>query len=235
MTPWTLAPCLVTLRNQVNAIAPSRLKASDGTIGDAAHAASVSDHNPDSHGVVRAIDITQDPDDHDGDPRNDLDAGKLAAQLVASRDPRISYVIWNRRIARSYAKPGIAPWTWSAYAGDDPHTNHVHVSVVADSRANSTSPWRISATVTEEDPLSQFTQQDLEEASHAAWGAEIGRSDITAGVMLQRIYAVLANPEALADRVVAKLASTVHVDAEGEVDLTDIKEAVKEALREGVL
>ena len=49
---WTLAPALVQLRQELNARWPGRSKASDGTIGDAAHKARVSEHNPDADGVV---------------------------------------------------------------------------------------------------------------------------------------------------------------------------------------
>jgi hypothetical protein len=233
MRPWTLAPCLVTLRNQVNAIAPARLKASDGTIGDEAHAAQKSEHNPDAQGIVRAIDITQDPDDHDGDPSNDLDAGKLAAQLVASRDSRILYIIWNRRIARSYPKPGIPAWTWATYTGSDPHTNHVHLSVVPDSRANNTNPWRISATTTEEDPLSQITIEDIEKAAaRGVLSAKLGSSGPTVAVAMQRTYGAVSvlvdddRVDELADRVAAKLG--------GSADAATVRQALRDVLREGV-
>lgn len=139
MTGWRVAPCLVQLRDQVNAAHPARSKVSDGTIGDTAHAASKSDHNPDATGIVRALDITH-------DPRHGLDAGALAEQLRRSRDPRIKYVISNRRIFSST----IAPWTWRPYSGTDPHTSHVHVSVVADHRADSTAPWSIGTTQEDE-------------------------------------------------------------------------------------
>lgn len=44
--PWRAAACLLKLRNQVNAMAPSRLKKSDGIVGDADHQTRDSDHNP---------------------------------------------------------------------------------------------------------------------------------------------------------------------------------------------
>jgi hypothetical protein len=40
---------------------PERSKESDGSIGNAEHSARQSDHNPDQFGIVRAIDITNDP------------------------------------------------------------------------------------------------------------------------------------------------------------------------------
>ena len=58
---WRLAKSLDVLRNQVNAQAPTRSKACDGTIGDQAHSSRASDHNPNAKGVVQAQDFTHDP------------------------------------------------------------------------------------------------------------------------------------------------------------------------------
>lgn len=113
---WRLAKSLETLRAQVNAAHPSRKKTSDGTIGDAAHAARKSDHNPNSAGVVQALDITH-------DPANGFDAGKFADALLASHDERIKYVISNARIGYS------SDWKWKPYSGANAHRAHVHVSV----------------------------------------------------------------------------------------------------------
>lgn len=130
---WRVARSLLTLRAQLDAAYPDRSRASDGTIGDAAHQASVSDHNPDGGGVVRALDVTH-------DPAGGLDIGQLSDALIANRDPRISYVIANRLI--SGPEYG---WQWADYYGDDPHTNHLHLSVVADGRADDTRPWQIGS------------------------------------------------------------------------------------------
>lgn len=119
---WRLAKSLDTLRAQINAQYPGRNKSSDGTIGDAAHASRGSDHNPwvrdGATGIVTACDITH-------DPANGVDAGVLANLLVASRDPRIKYIIWNRQIVSSET----SPWQWRKYTGSNPHNKHVHVSV----------------------------------------------------------------------------------------------------------
>lgn len=129
---WRVAQSLLVLRDQINAAYPNRNKASDGTIGDAAHAASVSDHNPDSYGIVRALDITH-------DPASGCDIDKLTDELADSRDPRISYLIANSMITGPEYN-----WVWTAYWGSDPHTNHFHLSVVSDGRADDASPWNIS-------------------------------------------------------------------------------------------
>jgi hypothetical protein len=115
---WRVAKSLETLRDQVNAKWPNRDKSSDGTIGDAAHQATNSDHNPNSAGVVTALDITH-------DPAHGLDARKLAETLVASRDPRIKYIISNGQIVSSV----VSPWQWRTYTGSNAHRAHVHISV----------------------------------------------------------------------------------------------------------
>src|SRR5262249_36859977 len=53
-----LAKSLITLIDEVDAKYPDRDRSNDGTIGDTSHQARRSDHNPDSEGVVRALDIT---------------------------------------------------------------------------------------------------------------------------------------------------------------------------------
>jgi hypothetical protein len=120
---WRTAKSLILLRAQIDALAPHRSRASDGTIGDAAHAAQKSDHNPwvmdGAVGVVTAIDITH-------DAHNGCDAGKLVEQLIASRDPRIKYIIWNSQIISAVNKP----WQLRAYTGKNPHTHHFHLSVL---------------------------------------------------------------------------------------------------------
>jgi len=117
-----VAPSLLTLLGQVNGLAPQRSKKSDGTIGDTAHATRASDHNPwvmdGGTGIVTAMDITH-------DPQGGCDANNLAEAIRQRRDPRVKYVIWNRQIVSST----VSPWTWRAYAGSNPHTKHMHISV----------------------------------------------------------------------------------------------------------
>ena len=133
---WRVAKSLLTLREQINRAAPNRSKASDGTIGDVAHSKTKSDHNPDKDGVVKAMDITH-------DPAHGVNCHVLAASLIDSRDPRILYIIWNRRIANSQ----VQPWVWRGYGGANPHDHHMHISVKADPALyDSTTAWDFSLT-----------------------------------------------------------------------------------------
>lgn len=119
----------VKLRNQVNRRWPKRDKRSDGWIGDKAHQARKSDHNPDRRGFVHAIDI--DADLIPGNPKaSKAAAQQLADELVdyaASGKPgsdRIKYVVFNDRIASgTYAK---YRWKWRGRGYG--HKHHIHVS-----------------------------------------------------------------------------------------------------------
>ena len=137
-----IAKSLDKLRSQVNARWPGRNKKSDGWIGDAAHAKTNSDHNPHvkdgSTGVVTALDVTH-------DPKSGCDAGVIANVLIASRDPRIKYIIWNRQITAG--DDGPSPWNARKYSGKNPHTMHVHTSVRASkAKYDDTSDWAIPGT-----------------------------------------------------------------------------------------
>ena len=57
---WKLVAGGEDLRDQVNKRWPHRDKASDGSKGDSAHASRASDHNPDSKGLVHALDLDED-------------------------------------------------------------------------------------------------------------------------------------------------------------------------------
>ena len=141
LVPWRVAKSLLALRDQVNRKAPNRNKANDGTIGDAAHASRTSDHNPwvtdGGVGVVTAMDITH-------DPAHGCDAGALAEAIRGSRDARVKYVIWNRRIANPLPIGGQPPWAWRPYTGANPHNHHVHISVKSDKPSyDSVASWTV--------------------------------------------------------------------------------------------
>lgn len=135
--PWRLANSLDQLRKQINALAPNRNKASDGTIGDAAHATGTSDHNPDANRVVKALDITHDPE-------GGCNCNLLAQSLVDSKDFRVQYIIWNSQISNADPKGGKPSWAWRKYTGSNPHNKHIHISVRNNPNTyDSTSPWVI--------------------------------------------------------------------------------------------
>lgn len=142
-SPWRVVNSLLTLRDQINHVWPDRAKGADGTVADAAHS-STSDHYPhhvDALGanyVVTALDITN-------DPAHGVYTDVLAATLVAGRDPRIKYVIAHSRIASNPSYSHASDnWGWRPYDGSDPHTNHMHVSVLDAPIADSTIPWRFA-------------------------------------------------------------------------------------------
>lgn len=142
---WRLAKALDTLRTQVNAAHPDRRKDSDGSIGNAEHSARTSDHNPDQHGVVHAIDITH-------DPAGGFDSYAFAEMLRHNIDGRIKYVISNRRIFSGTNQDQPA-WAWRPYHGANPHDHHVHISVKPDAaHADDTAPWTIDALESYRDP-----------------------------------------------------------------------------------
>ena len=109
----------VQLREQIDDAFPDRDRASDGWIGDTKHAARKSDHNPTAEGIVRAIDIDADLRAHKSE------AFDLADQLrlLARSDKRISYIIFNGKIA-SYKRN----YKWRKYTGINPHKTHIHIS-----------------------------------------------------------------------------------------------------------
>jgi hypothetical protein len=118
------------LRLQVDDSFPDRDRTSDGWIGDTRHQARPSDHNPDEQGIVRAIDIDR---DLSGKAKPDL-MPDLADQirLCAKSDKRISYIIFNGRIASSKKS-----WAWRPYDGINKHNHHCHVSFTKTGDADS--------------------------------------------------------------------------------------------------
>ena len=130
MAAWRPVAGITALRRQVDKRFPKRDKRSDGIIGDKAHQARASDHNPDARGVVHAVDIDADLLGPNGGAAGRQLAVDLANQLrlyAKSRIPgseRIKYIVWNNRIASGTYKDQF--WTWRK--GNWGHEHHVHVS-----------------------------------------------------------------------------------------------------------
>lgn len=166
MASWRVAKSLLTLRDQVNAQWPHRDKSSDGTIGDTAHQQEHSEHNPDANGVVRAEDISN-------DPKNGPSSEALAQVIVKSRDPRVLYVISNRKISNST----IQNWAWRPYNGSNPHDHHCHISVVPDPHLyDDTRPWDLSGMTDSHPaapPVAPAVQAPPASVSRPAWWDDV--------------------------------------------------------------
>ena len=122
---WDVANCLDQLLNEINASAPNRNKASDGSIGDADHSASTSDHNPcDCHDKVCARDFTHDP----GGGFDSYAFAQWLAERTKGPEARVKYIISNGQIASGQGQSYPAG-VWRPYSGSNPHDHHVHVSV----------------------------------------------------------------------------------------------------------
>jgi hypothetical protein len=130
VTGWQLTRGLQNLRAQVNEAFPNRDRTSDGTIGDQAHQAEVSGHNPDDTAGSRPAwngDGDSTPEVRAWDMDNDLAPGFDCQMLVdhTRRLPGVAsvlrYMIYNRWMY--HERDGFAP---TPYTGSSAHTEHVH-------------------------------------------------------------------------------------------------------------
>lgn len=120
-----LVASLRRLAAEVDARWPDRATFADGWVGDAAHAARQSDHNPDRMGRVHALDITADG----------IDPHTLVR--AARQHPSTAYVIWSRTIWS--VSSGMAG---QPYSGSNPHLTHVHISAQhSDVGRHNTTRW----------------------------------------------------------------------------------------------
>jgi peptidoglycan hydrolase-like protein with peptidoglycan-binding domain len=150
-----IARSLDRLRAQVRASVPQGPPLEEyGWLGDAAHQGRTSDHNPDELGIVRALDIPH-------DPAHGLDSYELANHLRDTADPRIKYLISNRRIWN----PAISK-AWRVYTGTNPHTEHMHVSAVKGTLADDARDWDLGEILSgEPEPEDAVTRPMLQRGS----------------------------------------------------------------------
>jgi hypothetical protein len=178
MASWILVPCLVSLRTEVNRLAPRRDRTSDGSIGDAAHQQEASDHNPDdTPGVATPYtDADNIPEVHAIDVDDDLNRpgwsmDKCLEIIItrhrAGQDDRLQNVIYNRRIwSRSWG------WTARAYTGASAHTEHAHFSArYTTAQESDTRPWGLLEA--EDDDMATITQTDFNARMDAWWSARM--------------------------------------------------------------
>lgn len=150
MASWILVPSLISLRDEFNMLAPNRDHASDGSIGNEAHANSSSDHNPDETGATPYEDADKRNEVHAIDTDDDLRlpdwsmskcVGIIVMRHRTGLDDRLQNVIYNRVIySRSWG------WTGRVYSGASPHTEHAHFSNrYTDAAESNTKPWGLLA------------------------------------------------------------------------------------------
>lgn len=211
MSEWVVVPCLLTLRDEFNRVSPQRDKGADGTIGDNAHT-SASDHAADEDSdILRSRDADSKNEVHalDTDSSGPWPGGwawfngtvlEIVERHRLGVDDRLQYVIWNHRIAsRSWG------WTWRAYSGEDPHTNHAHFSSrYTTAQERDTSPWGVwdgSEDVALNDDLIEIT---------ASTAKRIGKKEgekVSAATLLQ--LAVIYGKDADDSGEVTALAETL--------------------------
>lgn len=108
---WYAAPAIESLQRDLDEAYPHRT-VPDWVLGDVAHSARDSDHNPDPGGMVHAIDVRL---------GGGLDVKRVLDSVIG--DPRVWYVIHNGIIySRTY------DWVARRYTGANPHHEHIHIS-----------------------------------------------------------------------------------------------------------
>jgi peptidoglycan hydrolase-like protein with peptidoglycan-binding domain len=133
---WHLNAALTQFRAEVNATFPKRDKQSDGTVGDLAHQAGSSEHNPDPDGSVDAWDCDVDLDGTNDDhgPAAKIEALKQAFQA----HPASQLWIHNGQIANR----DVGKWKRRPYTGKNAHHRHIHFQSRPSQETNAT-PWRV--------------------------------------------------------------------------------------------
>ena len=118
-----LSKAAIQLREQFDDTFADRDRTSDGWQGDSRHASRPSDHNPDANGWVRAIDVDRDVS---GKSKPDLMpdiADQIRLLCKSKKEKRITYIIFDGRIASSKKS-----WEWRPYKGSNKHNHHCHIS-----------------------------------------------------------------------------------------------------------
>lgn len=144
--PWRVVRSLDRLNVQVRAaypraVPPATPVTSWGAIADDAHN-SGSDHYPHYYSALGSTAVVC-ARDFPHAPALGLDAHALADRLRLSRDPRIGYIISNRRITGPNHS-----WRWDPYDEEDPHDTHIHVSTVHTAAADDARDWQIGDDMT---------------------------------------------------------------------------------------
>lgn len=142
---WRVAGSLEVLNTQIRreyprAIPPATDANSWGALADNEHSSS-SGHYP--HFISgmgpTAVVVAR---DFPHAPALGLDGGAVTEALRLSRDTRLDYVIFNRRIFSGHQVGSVKPYVWRHYAEEDPHDTHFHVQVRGTASSDSSAPWQ---------------------------------------------------------------------------------------------
>jgi hypothetical protein len=204
------------------AVENAQLVTSVGWVGNAAHQAECSDHNPDSTGDVHAIDCMT----------LVLANQKAIVQWALAHPDDLEYVI-NQRTIWSRSR-GFAA---HAYTGTDPHTNHVHISGRHGTSGNvpnvtCTGYDRTAEKITPEGIDMALTQADADLVAKTLLAAQVANSPTTTAAVrtfLTNINNQVNKIQAVANAVNADL-TVDRADAADDVTVDELVAAVKTAL-----
>lgn len=184
-------------------------------------------HNPDSNGIVHAVDIFV-------GPGNLTEAqGIWLAEFLRAEGPRgdipghpdrLYYIIHRGRIAGDFTG-----WEWVPYGGADGHWDHIHVSTadlywgdpvgLSPLEYDSTLPWGLLTASVMGGGITEIGDEldmaSVEEVAAAVWGRQVTRSVNGQEVKIPAIQE-LADTKTLAEQAVA---NTAPIDRDGKVSL----------------
>lgn len=140
------APACKAALAEATRLWPNRRTTSDGICASSTHSKQnpTSDHEPNAQGYATAFDLSD-------DKGAGCDADALVEMLRRKRDPRVKYVIAERRMYSSYSTSTRRAWEWGTYTGSNPHSSHVHVSIKPEWIHNTDPWWKDEDEVTETD------------------------------------------------------------------------------------
>lgn len=142
LAPWRTALSLRVAFDQLNGARPNRSRRSDGTIGNAAHQSSTSDHNAwidDPAAVANVVSAA----DFTDDPAAGLDWTVADARAFLA-DPRAKYAIVDDTFVDRDARGAIRVRRYLDVnpRRTNPHRGHLHLSVQsAKALYDSSAPW----------------------------------------------------------------------------------------------